>query len=118
MLGASVKDGVLAFNQFSWGMGKADVFGVILGVGLDINDRVQNGSSTKSIVLGATLTAVKGVGLVYANKGIIYGATTLGTAICPGLGTVVGFIGGGVVCIFVDVFASDWLDGLIDKIAE
>ena len=47
----------------------------------------------------------------------MYGATTIGTAVCPGLGTVVGFIGGGVVCIFVDVLASDWLDGVIDKIA-
>ena len=31
MIGASMKDGVLAFNQFSWGLGKADVFGIALG---------------------------------------------------------------------------------------
>ena len=31
---------------------------------------------------------------------------------------VVGFVVGGVVCILVDIFASNWLDDLIDKIAK
>ena len=118
MIGASMKDGVLAFNQFSWGLGKSDVFGVVLGVGLDIYDSVQRGVSPGGVVLGATLTAAKGVGLIYLNKGIMYGATALGSAICPGVGTVVGFVVGGVVCILVDIFASNWLDDLIDKIAK
>ena len=89
MLGASMKDGVLAFNQFSWGLGKSDIFGVALGVGL-----------------------------IYLNKGILYGATALGSAICPGVGTVVGFVVGGVVCVFVGIFVSNWLDELIDSIAK
>lgn len=118
MLGASMKDGVLAFNQFSWGLGKSDVFGVVLGVGLDIYDSVQRGVSSGGVALGATLTATKGIGLIYLNKGIMYGATALGSAICPGVGTVVGFVVGGVVCIVVDVFVSNWLDDLIDKIAK
>ena len=114
MLGASMKDGVLAFNQFSWGLGKSDVFGIALGVGLDIYDSIQRGVSPGGVVLGATLTAAKG----YLNKGILYGATALGSAICPGVGTVVGFVVGGVVCIVVDIFVSNWLDDLIDKIAK
>ena len=118
MLGASMKDGVLAFNQFSWGLGKSDIFGIALGVGLDIYDSIQRGVSPGGVVLGATLTAAKGVGLIYLNKGILYGATALGSAICPGVGTVVGFVVGGVVCIVVDVLISDWLDELIDKIAK
>ena len=46
------------------------------------------------------------------------GATALGSAICPGVGTVVGFVVGGVACIVVDVLFSGWLDELIDKIAK
>ena len=118
MLGASMKDGVLAFNQFSWGLGKADVFGIALGVGLDIYDSIQRGVSPGGVVLGATLTAAKGAGLIYLNKGIMYGATALGSAICPGVGTVVGFVVGGIVCIFVDIFAGNWIDDLIDRIAK
>ena len=118
MLGASMKDGVLAFNQFSWGLGKSDIFGIALGVGLDIYDSIQRGVSPGGVVLGATLTAAKGVGLIYLNKGILYGATALGSAICPGVGTVVGFVAGGVVCVFVDIFVSNWIGDLIDKIAK
>ena len=83
-----VKDGVLAFNQFSWGLGNADVFGIALGVGL-----------------------------IYLNKVILYGATAIGS--CFGaVGTAVGFVVGGVVCIIVDVLVSYWLDKLIDIIAK
>ena len=82
-IGSSMKDGVLAFNQFSWGLGKLDVFGIALGVGLDIYDSIQRGVSTGGVVLGATLTAAKGVGLIYLDKGIMYGVTALGSAICP-----------------------------------
>lgn len=117
MLGASMKDGVLAFNQFKWGLGKADVFGVVLGVGLDIYDSVQRGVSPGGIALGAALTAAKGVGLIYLNKGIMNGATAIGSCFGP-VGTVVGFVVGGAICIVVDIFASNWLDDLIDKIAK
>ena len=118
MLGASMKDGVLAFNQFSWGLGILDIFGIVLGVGLDIYDSVQRGVSPGGVVLGATLTAAKGVFLIYLNKSILYGATALGSAFCPGVGAVVGFVVGGVVCVFVDIFVSNWLDELIDSIAK
>ena len=119
MIGASMKDGVLAFNQFSWGLDILDIFGVVLGVGLDIYDSVQRGVSPGGVALGATLTAAKGVGLIYLNKGILYGATALGSLIpIPGVGTAVGFVVGGVVCIIVDVLVSDLFDELIDKIAK
>lgn len=118
ILGASMKDGVLAFNQFNWGLGKSDILGVMLGVGLDIYDSAQREVSPSGVAFGATLTAAKSVGLIYLNKGILYGATASGSAICPGVGTVVGFVVGGVVCIVVDIFVSNWLDDLIDKIAK
>lgn len=117
MLGASMKDGVLAFNQFSWGLGKSDVFGIALGVGLDIYDSIQRGVSPSGVALGATLTAAKGVGLIYLNKGIMYGATAIGSCFGP-VGTAVGFVVGGVVCVFVDIFVSNWFDELIDSIAK
>ena len=117
MIGASMKYGVLAFNQFSWGLSKADVFGIALGVGLDIYDSIQRGASPGGVVLGATLTAATGVGLIYLNKGIMYAATAIGSCFGP-VGTAVGFVVGGVVCIVVDIFASNWLGDLIDKIAK
>lgn len=83
-----VKDGVFAFNQFSWGLGKADVFDIALGVGL-----------------------------IYLNKGIMYAATAIGSCFGP-VDTAVGFVVGGVVCIIVDVLVSYWLDELIDIIAK
>lgn len=118
LLGSSVKNGILAFNEFSWGLGKADVFSIGLGVVLDIYDSYQRDVSTGGIILGATLTAAKGVGLIYANKLIMSGATSIGSAICPGPGTAVGFVVGGIVCIFVDVVVSSWVDQSIDSIVK
>ena len=46
------------------------------------------------------------------------GATALGSAICPGVGTIVGFVVGGGVCVLIDTFVSGWLDDLIDSIAK
>ena len=117
MIGASMKNGVLAFNQFTWKLGRLDVLGVSLGVGLDVYDSIQRGVSTGGIVLGATLTTAKGFGLIGLNKAIMYGTTTLGGSFGP-LGAVVGFSVGGIVCIIVDVIVSDWLDYLIDQIAK
>ena len=84
---------------------------------MDIYDSIQREVSPGGVVLGATLTATKDFGLIYLNKGIMYGATTIGSCFGPA-GTVVGFVVGGVICILVDIFASNWLDDLIDKIAK
>ena len=115
-LGTSMKNGVLAFNQFSWSMGSLDAIGLAISVGLDIYDSVQRGVSTGGVILGATLTAAKGIGLIYLNKGIINGATALGGIFGPG-GAVVGFIVGVVASIVVDIFLDNWLDELIDNLA-
>ena len=117
MIGVSTRNGILAFNQFDWTLGKADVFGIVLGVGLDIYDSIQRGVSPGGVLLGATLTAVKGIGFIYLNKGILYGATAIGSLLGPH-GAVVGFVLGGVICIVVDVLVSNEVDGLIDKIAK
>ncbi len=117
IIGASMKDGVLAFNRFNWSLMKSDIFGIALGVGLDIYDSVKRKVSFGGTVLGATLTAAKSVGLIYLNKGIMYGATAIGSCFGP-VGTVVGFVVGGVICIVVNIFVSNWLDDLIDKIAK
>jgi len=118
MLGVSMNDRMIAFNRFTWKIAESEAIGVLLGVTLDVYDSTQRGVSTGGVILGATLTAVKGVGLIYLNKGILYGATAIGSCFGPGVGTVVGFVVGGVVCIVVDIFASNWLDDLIDKIAK
>lgn len=52
------------------------------------------------------------------NKGILYGTTSVGSFIYPGPGTVVGFVVGGVACVIVDIFVSDYLDDLIDRVVE
>lgn len=59
--------------------------GIVLLIGMII------GAVFGGVVLGATLTAAKGVGLIYLNKGIMYGATPIGNCFGP-IGTVVGFI--------------------------
>ena len=64
MLGASMKDAVLAFNQFTWKFYKSDVLCILLGAGLDVYDSIQREVNTGGIILGATLTAAKGVGLL------------------------------------------------------
>ena len=117
MIGASIKTGVLTFNQFTWGLGQADVFGITLGVGFDIYDSIQRGVSPGGVILGASLTAVKSAGLFYLNKGTLYGATAIGSSFGP-VGAVAGFVVGGIICIVVDIFASNWADDLIDLLAK
>ena len=44
----------------------------------------------------------------------MYGATALGSAICPGVGTVVGFVVGGVAGILIGL----GLEWLLDEVKE
>ncbi len=89
-----------------------------INVFLDMYDSIQNGASFGSVVAGAGLTLAKDVGMLYLNKGIIWAATSIGTAICPGLGTGIGFVVGFAGSILVDIFLGEWLDELIDKITQ
>ena len=117
LYGISNSKGALALSGFNWTIGKTD--GIMMGidVGLDIYDSIQRGVSTGGVVLGAGLTLGKDVALLYANKGIMWAATTIGSFAGPA-GTAVGFVVGGVVCILTDIFVGGWLDDLIDQWAK
>ena len=93
--------------------------GILLGINvvLDIYDSKQRGVSPGGVVLGAGLTAATGVGMLYLNKGIMWACTTVGTAICPGVGTAIGFVVGLAVSITVDWILGDWIASWIDSVA-
>ena len=93
--------------------------GALIGVNvaLDMYDSIQRGTSAEGVLLGGALTAASGVGIFYLNKGIMWSFTTLGTAICPGLGTGIGFASGLVLSILVDILLGEKLNRWIDEIA-
>ena len=101
-----------------WGLGGLEKFFIGLDVGIDIYDSVQRGVGIGGTVLGGTLTLAKDIGLIYVNKGIMYASTSIGTLICPGVGTAIGFLVGGAICIYTNINLGNWLDQLIDKIAK
>ena len=82
---------------------------------VDMYDSYQRGVSNKGIVLGGALTTVSNIGLLYLNKGIVWTTTTIGTAICPGIGTAIGFGVGLAVSITVDIFLGGWIADWIDQ---
>ena len=50
---------------------------------------------------------------------ILYKSGEMAIGSCFGpIGTVVGFVVGGVACVFVDIFVGNWVDELIDSIAK
>lgn len=49
------------------------------------------------------------------NKGIMWSATTTGTAIRPGLGTTIGFTVGIIASILTDIFFGRWIADRIDN---
>lgn len=93
------------------------VDGVLIGINtlIDMYDSYQRGVSTEGILLGGALTAASSVGMLYLNKGIMWSATTIGTAISPGLGTAIGFTVGIIASILTDIFFGRWIADLIDN---
>lgn len=98
-----------------WSLGLGDFVFLGLDIGFDIYDSMQNGLSWQGTAVGAGLTAIKGVAMIYTGKGIIYGATAIGSLIFPGIGTIRGFIVGVGVAIIVDWKLGKWLDKQIEK---
>ena len=104
----------LQLSDVSFKMGALD--GLLLGVNvlIDMYDSYQRGVGIEGILLGGALTAASGILMFYLNKGIMWTATTIGTAICPGIGTAVGFSIGLGISLFVDwkvgELISNWID--------
>ena len=95
-------------------MGALDKALIGINVLMDMYDSYQHGVSNEGIILGGIFTATSSAGMFYLNKGIMWASTTIGTAICPGIGTAIGFTVGLVGSIFVDIFLgarlADWID--------
>lgn len=91
---------------------------LLLGIDVlwDIYDSQSRGISIQGIIGGAVLTTVTGIGLAYLSKGIIWSATTIGSAICPGVGTAVGLLIGLLASIAVDIFVGSKLEKWIDSL--
>lgn len=105
----------LQLSNVSFKMGTLD--GALIGVNvlIDMYDSYQRGVSSEGILLGGTLTATSGVAMFYANKGIMWATTSIGTAIYPGIGTAIGFGVGLVGSILVDIFLGGWVADWIDN---
>ena len=107
----------LQLSNVNFKMGALD--GALIGVNvlIDMYDSYQRGVSTEGILLGGALTAASGVVMFYLNKGIMWATTTIGTVICPGLGTAIGFGVGLIGSILLDMWLgneiADWIDNNI-----
>ena len=107
----------LQLSNVNFKMGALDVALIGVNVLIDMYDSYQRGVSTEGILLGGTLTAASGALMFYTNKGIMWLTTTIGTAICPGLGTAIGFGVGLIGSILLDMWLgneiADWIDNNI-----
>ena len=93
-----------------WKPSISDCIFLGLDIGFDVYDSLQSGLSWQGTLAGALATTVKGLGMIYLSKGIIYGCAMLGPLAGP-VGTAIGFAAGFVISVVVDIF----LGGLIDE---
>ena len=117
LYGISKSRGILELSGFNWEIGKADWMLMGLDVGLDIYDSVQRGVSDDGVILGASLTLVEDVTLLYVDKGIMWACTTIGGFGGP-VGATIGFIVGVGICIYVNLKIDSKVDEWIDSIAK
>ncbi len=116
MLGVSRARGIAAFNGL-WQVTGVDKAFWGVDAFLDAYDSIYRGVSPSGVLLGAGLTLGKDIMLLYANKGIVYGLTALGSLAGPA-GTAVGYIAGIAISLAVDYFIGNFLDYVIDQIAK
>ena len=108
----------LQLSNVNFKMGALDVALIGVNVLIDMYDSYQRGVSTEGILLGGTLTAASGALMFYTNKGIMWLTTTIGTALCPGLGTAIGFTVGLAASLFFDWHVGEKVSNWIDSIAS
>ena len=116
MLGVSRARGIAAFNGL-WQVTGVDKAFLGVNAFLDAYNSIYHGVSPGGVLLGAGLTLGKDIMLLYANKGIVYGLTALGSLAGPA-GTAVGYIAGVAISLVVDYFIGNFLDYVIDQIAK
>lgn len=108
----------LQLSDVCFSMEPLDFVMIGVNVVIDIYDSYQRGVSGEGILLGGLLTAVSGLGMLYLSKGIMWTTTTIGTAICPGLGTAIGFTVGLGISLFLDWQVGEWISNWIDSVAK
>lgn len=118
LYGTSMTKGVLAFAQITLSIGRADIIMMGIDILLDVIDSIDRQLSIGGILLGATLTLAKNIGIFYLSKGIIYAATSIGSAIGGPLGTVIGLILGVVISVAIELIVDYLISNLIDKITK
>ena len=108
-------ENITSISNVSFKIGLIDKALIGVNVLIDMYDSYQRGVDWNGILLGGGLTAVTGISMLYLNKGIMWLTTTIGTAICPGLGTAIGFTIGMIGSILTDIFLGERISNWIDE---